>query len=210
MFLSQDEVQEYEKQFQYYTSEAVKDIATKVERRLIEKMLALDDTPTEFKVVSRGNCGTTCPNSQAGGEHFVIEVHPPNTVDGYRYLCRCGVHYSHIHDQKFERGLIDSIVGVPEYILWAALFEGTIFKRFDRPTVYVTTDKMKDWVEMMKERHVKNILVQKQLEKTVKEKEELQKNFDYLNQKCVELNAKNVELHSIIRNLNRSIQNKSV
>jgi hypothetical protein len=31
--------------------------------------------------------------------------------------------------------------------------------------------KMKDWVEMMKERHGKNILLQKHLEKTVKEKE---------------------------------------
>jgi hypothetical protein len=39
MFLSQDEVQEYEKQFQYSISEAVNDIAKKVEKILIEKML---------------------------------------------------------------------------------------------------------------------------------------------------------------------------
>jgi hypothetical protein len=191
LFLNQEELQEYEKQFKYFISEAVNDIAKKVEKRLIEKMLtAVDDTPTEFKVENKP-VRSTCPNSGAGGEHFVIDV--LNQCRNYRYLCRCGADYDDNHNSTtFGNVLKGSIVGAPEYILWAALYEGNLFKRGDYPNSQSNIGgkmKMKKWVEMMKERHCKNILVQKQLEKTVKEKEELRQNIEFLNQKCVDLNA---------------------
>jgi hypothetical protein len=153
LFLSQDEVQEYEKQFKYFISEAVNDIAEKVEKRLIEKMLTVDNTPVEFKVEKKG--GPTCPNSKAGGEHFVINILHTDNGNTYQYLCRCGAPYSGNHNSQFSCILKDSIVGVPECILWAAFYEGNLFKLPDypRPCGNGGGGKMKDWVEMMKERH---------------------------------------------------------